>query len=110
MIPPPVNALKRDPPALSKSAVPDDCRWQTVGAFEVRVGHDAGTAMTRSSHVKHVQVTRLDHPIEIGVDEVQAGRGPEVTQESRLLHASEAVALFQKLFFSQDRRDVRSAG
>ena len=40
--------------------------------------------MTRSDHVHHVQITRLDHPVEMGVDQVHSRRGSEMTEETWL--------------------------
>ena len=37
--------------------------------------------MTRSGHVHQVQIARLDHPVEMGVDQVQTRRGSEMTQK-----------------------------
>ncbi len=65
--------------------VPGDARVQLgVGAFQIGVGHDAGPAVPGPGHVDDVQVPVTDHPVEVGVDQVQAGRGPPVTQQARL--------------------------
>jgi hypothetical protein len=37
-----------------------------------------------ASQVDDIQIVVLDQAIEMGVDEVQAGRGPKVSQQSRL--------------------------
>ena len=55
-----------------------------VGAFEVGVGDQAGSAVPGSGDVQHVQVVLLDHPVQVDVDEVEAGGGPPVAQEARL--------------------------
>ena len=52
-----------------------------VGALEVGIGDDAGTAVARSDHVHHVQITRLDHPVEMRVNEIQTRRGAKMTEE-----------------------------
>ena len=49
------------------------------------VASDGGrTTMTRPDHVYRVQVTHLDGAVEMGIDEVQAGRGAPVAEEARL--------------------------
>ena len=52
-----------------------------VGPFEIGVGDQAGPAVPRTGDVEHVQVVFLDHPVQVDIDEVQAGRGPPVPQE-----------------------------
>lgn len=53
----------------------------TVGAFKPRVGHDAGTAMSGPDNIYQVDVLGGDNPIEVGVDEVEAGGRTPVAQE-----------------------------
>ena len=55
-----------------------------VGALQVRVGHQARATMTRSGHVQHVQVPLLDHPVHVGVQEVEPRCGAPVTEQPRL--------------------------
>ena len=40
--------------------------------------------MARAGHVEHVEVARPDRPVEVRVDEVQAGRRAEVPEQARL--------------------------
>ena len=55
-----------------------------VSPLEVGVGDQAGPAVPGPGDVDHVQVVLGDQPVQVGVDEVQARRGPPVAQEPRL--------------------------
>jgi hypothetical protein len=52
-----------------------------VCPFEVRVGDQAGPAVSGPGDVDHVEVMRLDHAVEVDVDEVQAGGRPPVAEK-----------------------------
>ena len=53
-----------------------------VGAFEVGVGDEAGTAVAGAGDVDHVEVVLLDDAIEVDVDEILAGGGAPVAEEA----------------------------
>src|SRR6201982_937293 len=56
----------------------------TVGPLEVVVRDKTGTAMPGAGDVDHVEVVLLDHPVQVNVDEVQAGRRSPVAEKPRL--------------------------
>ncbi len=54
--------------------VPGDVRIGLgVGAFQPGVGQHGGPAVTGAPDAEGVQVACLDHPVEVGVDQVEAG-------------------------------------
>ena len=55
-----------------------------VGPFEVGVRDQRRAAVPGADHVDHVQVVLLDHPVQVRVEEVQAGRGAPVSEQPRL--------------------------
>ena len=55
-----------------------------VGALQVGVGHHPGPAVTGTADVDGVQVLVPYDPVEVGVDQVQAGRGAPVAEQPRL--------------------------
>src|ERR1700676_683435 len=55
-----------------------------VGALEKCVRHHAGSAMTRTSNVDNVQIQLFDEPIEMKIDEIQAGRGSPMAKQAWL--------------------------
>ena len=55
-----------------------------VRALEVRVGDEAGPAVPRARDVEHAQVALPDHPVQVGVEQVEPGRRPEVPEQARL--------------------------
>src|SRR5262249_55762062 len=55
-----------------------------VGAFEIGVGDDAGATVAGAGDVNRVEVVLLDDPVEVDVNEVEAGRGPPVAEQPRL--------------------------
>ena len=54
-----------------------------VGAVQVCVGHQAGAAVSRTGEVDRGLLAFLDHPVEVGVEEVQPRRGAPVTEQAR---------------------------
>ena len=65
--------------------IPRDVRIDlAIGPFQIGVGDKAGTAVTRTGDVDHVQVVFLDDAIEVHVNKVQAWRGAPMPQQSRL--------------------------
>src|SRR6185437_8998721 len=54
-----------------------------ISAFEISISHNARPAMTRPADVDHIEAARLDDPVEMDIDEIEAGRGAPVPQESR---------------------------
>jgi hypothetical protein len=81
-----------------------------VGALQPGRGDRAGPAVPGPHHVHHRQVTSPDRPVQVGVDEVQSGRGPPVPQQPRL-HVFRAQRLAQQRVPHQvdlaDRQVVR---
>src|SRR5205085_105183 len=55
-----------------------------VGAFQVRVRHQPGSAVSRAGDIDHVQVLLLDDPVEVDVDEIQSRRRAPVAQQAGL--------------------------
>jgi hypothetical protein len=55
-----------------------------IGPLEPRVGHHARPTVARAGDEHHVQIARHDRPIEVRVDEVESGCGPEVPEQARL--------------------------
>ena len=52
-----------------------------VGAFEPGVGHDGRPPVTWTADEDGAEIQRLDAPAQVGVDEVEPGAGPPVTQQ-----------------------------
>ncbi len=55
-----------------------------VAPFQVGIGHQPGTAVTRPGDVDDVQVLFVDDAVEVDVEEVQAGRRAPMAQQPRL--------------------------
>ena len=55
-----------------------------VGALEIHVRDQAGTAVPGAGDVDRVQLARADHAVHVGVDEVQARRGAPVPEQAGL--------------------------
>jgi hypothetical protein len=55
-----------------------------VGALQIGVGDQAGTAVAGAGHVDRAQVPFPDRPIQVRVDQVQPGRGSPVAEQPRL--------------------------
>src|SRR5205085_5236622 len=71
--------------ALHPRLVPGDVGIDLgVRALQVRVGDHPGAAVPGAGDVDHVEVARLDDPVEVRVDQVEARRGPEVAEQPRL--------------------------
>ena len=81
-----------------------------VGALEVGVGDQAGPAVPRAGDVDHVQVVLLDHPVQVDVDEVQAGRGAPVAEQPRLDVLLRQRLLEQRVVVEIDLADRQVVG
>ncbi len=55
-----------------------------VGALEISVGHRGGAAVPGPHHVDGVEVPVADHPVHVGVDEVEPGGRPPVAEQPGL--------------------------
>src|SRR5579884_1474240 len=64
-----------------------------VRAFQVRIRHEAGTAVTGTGDVDRIQVILLNNAIEVDVDKVQTWRRSPVTEETGF-----DVLFLQRLF------------
>ena len=53
-------------------------------ALQPRRGDSARAAVAGSGHAQHVEVVGHDQPVEVGVDQVQPGRGAPVAEEAGL--------------------------
>src|SRR5882757_2496397 len=54
-----------------------------IGAVEVGVGDEAGTAVTGARDVDRRLTALLDDPVQMRVDEVEPGRGSPVAEQTR---------------------------
>ena len=55
-----------------------------VGALEVGVGHHRRPAVAGTGDEEDLLVAAADQPVELGIDEVEAGRGAPVAEQARL--------------------------
>ena len=55
-----------------------------VGPFEIGVGDQRRAAVAGPGDEEHLEVERFDEPVEVGVDEVEAGRRAPVAEQPRL--------------------------
>ena len=55
-----------------------------VATFQIGVGDQTRAAVARADDVDRVEVARLDDPVHVGVDEVEARCRPPVAEKSRL--------------------------
>ena len=53
-------------------------------SLQIAVCHDAGTAVTRTDDVDHVQVIVLDEPVEMNVEKVQPSCCSPMPEQARL--------------------------
>src|SRR5213078_4113183 len=83
-----------------------------VGALEVDVGDEPGAAVPGAGDVERLEAVALDDPVEMGVEEVQARRGPPVAEQPRL-DVLDAQRLAQQRVVEQvdlaDREVIRGA-
>ena len=71
--------------ALHPRLVGGDVRVDlAVGALEIGVRHQSRSAVTRTGDIDHVEVVLLDDAVQVGIEEVQAGRGAPVAEQPRL--------------------------
>src|SRR5580704_11664841 len=64
-----------------------------ISAFEVGVGEDGWSAMTRPGQDKCVEVVFFDQPVQVDIDQAHAGVRAPVTEQSEL-----GVFRLQRLF------------
>ncbi len=65
-------------------SVPRDARVGLgVGALKPGVGEDGGAAVARTPDAQGVEGPLLDHAVQVGVDEVEAGGGAPVAEQPR---------------------------
>ena len=81
-----------------------------VGAFEVGVGYDAGSAMPGADDEHHVGVLVPDDAVEVEVDEVEARGGAEVAEQARLDVVAGERATEQRVFLQVDLADGEIVG
>ena len=55
-----------------------------VGAFQIAIGHNAGTAMAGADDIHHVQIALHNDAVQVDIDEIQARRRAPVSKQSRL--------------------------
>ena len=67
----------------------------TVGALQVGVADQRRTAMTGPGDIEHVQVVLFDHPVQMHIDEILAGRGAPVPNHHGL-HVRQLQRLLQQ--------------
>jgi len=54
----------------------------TIGPLQPAIGYHAGAAMSGAADVKQVSVALANNAVEVGIDEIESGRGPPVSQQS----------------------------
>src|ERR1700745_2713591 len=59
-----------------------------VGAFEPGVGDHPRPAMPGTTNIDDVEVARLDHAVQMHIDEIQAWRRAEMAEQPRLERSS----------------------
>ena len=64
-----------------------------VGAFEPGIRDHSGAAMARAADIDHVEVPRFDDPVEVRINEIEAGCRPPMAEQPRL-----DVRPFQRAF------------
>src|ERR1700730_9359907 len=67
-------------PLQSVSAALDRRIALGVRPFEIAVRHDTRTAVAGTDDVDHIQVIVLDQPVEVDIEEIQAGCGSPMTE------------------------------
>ena len=55
-----------------------------ISAFQIRVRHQTRSAVARPGDVDHIEVSLLDSPVEMDVDEVEAGGGAPMAEQPGL--------------------------
>ena len=81
-----------------------------VGSFQIGVRDQAGPAVPRPGDVEHVEIVFLDHAVQVGIDEVQAGRGAPVPEEPRLDVLLRERLLEQRVVIEIDLADRQVVG
>src|SRR6266481_4953935 len=66
-----------------------------VSTFKIHIGDDRGSAMARSGHIDNIEVIFVYQPVQVNINEIQSGRCPPVTQQTRL-DVFSLERLFQK--------------
>src|SRR6266542_914379 len=70
---------------LHAGPVPADVRVHlAVGPLQPDVGHQSRPAVAGPGHVDHLLGARPDDPVQVGVQDVQPGRGAPVPEQARL--------------------------
>ena len=81
-----------------------------VGAFEIGVGDDAGSAVAGTDDEHHVGVLVADDAVEVEIDEVEARGGAEVAEQARLDVVAGERAAEQGIVFQVDLADGEIVG
>jgi hypothetical protein len=81
-----------------------------VGSFQIGVRDEARPTVPRPGDVECVEVVLLDHPVQVGIDEVQAGRGAPVPEEPRLDVLLRERLLEQRVVVEIDLADRQVVG
>jgi len=57
-------------------------RWVVlgVGAFQIAVRHQAGTAVARADYIDHVQIIVFNQTIEMHINKIQSGGGAPMAE------------------------------
>ena len=55
----------------------------TVGALKPGVRNECRSPMAGTCNIQDVEITGLDHPIEMGVDQIQSGTCAPMTEQPR---------------------------
>lgn len=72
--------LAKQPPH-SVGVLRDGAVHLAVGAFQVRIGHQSGPPVAGPGDVDDVGVALANYPVQVRVDQIEAGGGAPVTQQ-----------------------------
>ena len=81
-----------------------------VGTFQVGVGHQPRTAMSRPDDVNHVQIALADQPVPVQVKKVQPRRRSPVAQQPRLHVVQRQGPLQQRIVLQVNLADGEIIG
>src|SRR2546423_15535890 len=81
---PPGNENWGEQPPHAGPVAPHPRVHLAVGALQPDVREQSGATVAGAGHVDHLLLPGPDHPVQVRVEEVQAGRGTPVAEQPRL--------------------------